>query len=67
MRGHKDKQLDNKQLSAIREKLASFLLLDVISDKGDFHCHSWTDNCMCTVNSFMDVLSIHVIIVYVYC
>ena len=54
MRGHKDKQLDNKQLSAIREKLASFLLVDVISDKGDFHCRRWTD--------FFHGLSIHVII-----
>jgi len=40
VRGHPDKQLNNKQLSAIRERLASFLLVDVISDKGDFHCHS---------------------------
>jgi len=54
MRGHKDKQLDNKQLSAIREKLASFLLVDVISDKGDFHCRSWIN--------FFHGLSIHVII-----
>jgi len=33
VRGHPDKQLDDKQLLAIREKLAS-LLLDVISNKG---------------------------------
>ena len=37
---HPDKQLDIKQLLAIREKLASFLVVDVISDKGDFHCRS---------------------------
>ena len=37
MPGHKDKKLDKKQLSAIRERVASLLFVDVISDKGDFH------------------------------
>jgi len=37
MRDDKDKSLEKKQLIAIREKIASFLLVDVISDKGDFH------------------------------
>ena len=43
MRDNKDKRLEKKQLLAIREKVASFLLVDVISDKGDFHCRCWTD------------------------
>ncbi|RLM69699.1 hypothetical protein C2845_PM17G04600 [Panicum miliaceum] len=34
------KSLEKQQLIAIREKIASFLLVDVISDKGDFHCRS---------------------------
>ena len=37
---NKYKKLEDKH---IREKIASFLLVDVISDKADFHCRCWTD------------------------
>ena len=40
---NKDKKLEDKHLQGIREKIASFLVVDVISDKGDFHCWGWTD------------------------
>ena len=38
MRDNKDKKLYDKHLQAIGEKIASFLLVEVISGKGDFHC-----------------------------
>ena len=37
---NKYKKLEDKH---IREKIASFLLVDIISDKADFHCRCWTD------------------------
>ena len=40
---NKDKKLEDKHLLGIREKIFSFLLVDVISDKGDFHYCCWTD------------------------
>ena len=39
MRDDKDNRLEKKQLMATRDKVTSFLLVDVISDKDDFHCH----------------------------
>ncbi|RLN33486.1 hypothetical protein C2845_PM03G30140 [Panicum miliaceum] len=43
MQDDKDKKLEKKQLLAIREKVASFLLVDVISDKGS----RWLPNPTC--------------------
>ena len=40
---NKDKKLEDKHLLGIREKIFSFLLVDIISDKGDFHCRCWTE------------------------